>query len=446
MFGKRNIMVFAVMIISLISTLIVSMYTDARGDGSSGSSLHVGEDLQSVKGKVKGFANPNQSKTISINVKGKGVMVFKYTDATAFKNFKHLPELKGEAAIIKYRTAGPDKIAAEIKKAFVKLPEGVEEINVEEMAELLIKGPEAGNYFLVDARPAKRFAEGHLRGALSIPVPKLKKEGAKLLPPDKNMPLVFYCGGPTCGMSPKAAGMAKKWGYTNIRVFLQGEPGWKKAGYFTISTPGYIKTANIILIDLRSRKAVKAGHVPGAVSIPAEELSKAESKFPSYKGAHIVFYSDNEEDIRKAVRTVRKWGYKKSTLYFGGVDAWKQSGHSLVKGPAAENITYVRIISPGEVSIADFEKAMDSGSAVIVDVRNPSEHAAGHFKGAVNIPVDEIAVRCDELSKEKTILTHCITGVRAEMAYTILKEKGYKVKFLMAEPIFSADGTYEVIE
>ncbi len=442
MFRNKKLSVFTAVIISFAALLILMTGNPARAS----QDVKGQEELISVKGKVKGFANPSQSMTISIAVKEKGVMVFKYTDATIFKNFKQLPELKGESAVIKYRTAGPDKVAVEIKKAFVKLPKGVGELKVEEMAALISKGPETSHYFLVDARPAKRYEEGHIRGAVSIPVPKLKKEGAKLLPQDKNMPLIFYCGGPTCGMSPKAAGMAKKLGHTNIRVFLQGEPGWKKAGFYTTSTTSYIKTANIILIDLRSRNSVSAGHIPGAVNIPSEELIKAGDNFPSYKGAHIVFYSDNERDMIAAVKLGRKWGYKKTTVYLGGADAWKQSVNNLAKGPAAKDIKYIRKISPGEVSIADFEKAMESGTAVIVDVRTPTEHAAGHFREAVNIPVDEIAGRCTELSKEKTILTHCITGVRAEMAYTILKERGYNVKFLMAEPVFSSNGTYEIIE
>ncbi len=442
MISNQKLSIFTTFILSLTTVLILINCSPAH----AAQDVKSQEELISVKGKVKGFANPNQSKTISIVVKEKGVMVFKYTDTTEFVNFKQLPELSGESAVIKYRTSGSDNVASEIIKAFVKLPKGVGELKVEEMAALIKKGPEAGNYFSIDARPAKRYEEGHIRGALSIPVPKLKKEGAKLLPLDKNMPLIFYCGGPTCGMSPKAAGMAQKWGYTNIRVFLQGEPGWKKAGYYTTSTPGYIKTANVILIDLRSRKAVKAGHIPGAISIPAEELTKVRDKFPSYKGAHIVFYSDNEKDINEAVRTGRKWGYKKTTVYLGGVNAWKQSGYKLAKGPAAKDIKYVRKISPGEISIADFTKAIESDTAVIVDVRTPTEHAAGHINGVVNIPVDDMAIRHAELSKEKTILTHCITGVRAEMAYTILKERGYKVKFLMAEPVFNPDGTYEITE
>ncbi|MEN8265116.1 MAG: rhodanese-like domain-containing protein [Nitrospirota bacterium] len=247
-------------------------------------------------------------------------------------------------------------------------------------------------------------------------------------------------------MSQKAAGLAVKWGYTNIRVFVQGEPGWKKAGYYTTSIPDFVKTGNIVLVDLRSTEAVKTGHIPGTVSIPAGILADARNKFPSYQGAHIVFYSDSTDDLKMAVKTARRWGYRKTTVFAGGVDSWKQKGYSLAKGLAASEINYTRRISPGEISITDFEKSMKSGTAVIVDVRTPTEHAAGHFKGAVNIPVDDIASRCAELSKEKTILTHCVTGVRAEMAFNILKEQGYAAKFLKAEPVFNPDGTYRIIE
>jgi len=151
----------------------------------------------SVKGQVKGFADPRQSKTISLGVKNKGVMVFKYTDATEFKNFKSIMELKGEAAVINYMTVGSDNVAKVITKALVKLPKGVKEIKTPEMEQLVRKGPKAGNFFLVDARPAPRYAEGHIEGAQSIPVPKMKKSGAELLPADKDIMLVFYCGGPT---------------------------------------------------------------------------------------------------------------------------------------------------------------------------------------------------------------------------------------------------------
>lgn len=247
-------------------------------------------------------------------------------------------------------------------------------------------------------------------------------------------------------MSPKSAGLAKKWGYTNIGVYVQGEPAWKEAGFMTTSTPEHVKTANIVLVDLRSPDVVKAGHIPGAVGMSISKLAGSGSEFPSYKGAQIIFYSDNREDLKNAVESARKWGYNESTVFLDGISAWEAEGYSIEKGPAAAKITYARKIGPDEINIGDFEKALKSGTAVIVDVRTPEEHKKGHFRGSLNIPVDEIASKYAEIPKDRTIYTHCVTGVRAEMALNILKEKGYNVKFLKAQPKFNNDGTYSIME
>ena len=152
-------------------------------------------DLQ-VKGQVK--AVTNKAKTVSVNVKGKGLMLFKFNDGTKFINFTKTKEIKyPTAVVVKYKTEGPDNVALSIKKALISLPKGVTEIKTDEVVALVEKGPKAGNYFLVDARPPKVASAGHIPTAVSIPVNVLKKKGKELLPADKNTMLIFYCGGPT---------------------------------------------------------------------------------------------------------------------------------------------------------------------------------------------------------------------------------------------------------
>ncbi len=152
--------------------------------------------LQAVKGKLKALAN--KSKTLSIDVAGKGTMVFKFTDQTALVNAKSTKEFLTEDAVsVDYKQVGADNVAVVITRVVAKLPAGVTAINTTELAALVAKGPDAGNYFLVDSRPAGKCSEGYIPTAVNIPVPVLEKQGEKVLPADKSKILIFYCGGVT---------------------------------------------------------------------------------------------------------------------------------------------------------------------------------------------------------------------------------------------------------
>jgi rhodanese-related sulfurtransferase len=53
---------------------------------------------------------------------------------------------------------------------------------------------------------------------------------AGLLPPDKNVLIVAYCGNPSCPAYRAAAAAAQKLGYKNIKHVTAGIMGWKDAG------------------------------------------------------------------------------------------------------------------------------------------------------------------------------------------------------------------------
>jgi predicted sulfurtransferase len=135
----------------------------------------------------------NKAKTISITV-GKGAeaktMMVRFDDDTEGLDYAK----KGEAAIIRWEQRGEDKFATVIKPKLAKLPEGVTEIKTEELYKML---QDHVPMVLADARPAMRYNQGHLPGAVSIPVPMLKEQKEAVLPKDKDALVVFYCGGYT---------------------------------------------------------------------------------------------------------------------------------------------------------------------------------------------------------------------------------------------------------
>jgi phage shock protein E len=63
--------------------------------------------------------------------------------------------------------------------------------------------------------------------------------------------------------------------------------------------------------------------------------------------------------------------------------------------------------------------------ATIIDVRSPSEYAAGSYPKAKNIPVDRLSAQLDKLPKDKPVVTFCASGARSAQAVKILKAAGF---------------------
>lgn len=64
-------------------------------------------------------------------------------------------------------------------------------------------------------------------------------------------------------------------------------------------------------------------------------------------------------------------------------------------------------------------------NVTIVDVRTPEEYEGEHFPNALNIPLDEVAQRIEELRKiKRPIIFYCRSGNRSGIAVSILKQNG----------------------
>lgn len=63
--------------------------------------------------------------------------------------------------------------------------------------------------------------------------------------------------------------------------------------------------------------------------------------------------------------------------------------------------------------------------ASILDVRTPEEFAGNHYPGAMNIPLNELPQRLDEVREMKQpIVAYCRSGNRSGVAVSILKQNG----------------------
>ncbi|MFN1549492.1 FAD-dependent oxidoreductase [Vibrio natriegens] len=90
-------------------------------------------------------------------------------------------------------------------------------------------------------------------------------------------------------------------------------------------------------------------------------------------------------------------------------------------------------IIKGDATAIHYDE-MDSltDDQVLLDVRNPGElESVGFIKDAINIPVDQLRHRMDELPKDKEIVIYCQVGLRGNVAYRQLVNNGFKARNLI---------------
>lgn len=139
---------------------------------------------------------------------------------------------------------------------------------------------------LLDARPPMEFAVSHVPGALNVaPQPGRPAhlyisdvaEVARLLGGDKGRPLVLYCNGPFCGKSKRLAAELLEAGYSNVRRYQIGAPGWRAlagaAMQTELSALPYMSTdKTAVWVDAREASDFARGTIAGARNIPASGL------------------------------------------------------------------------------------------------------------------------------------------------------------------------------
>ncbi len=109
---------------------------------------------------------------------------------------------------------------------------------------------------------------------------------------------------------------------------------------------------------------------------------------------------------------VDNWMLILIALSSGGMLAWP-----MVRGANAGSLT-----AQGAVQLINRQRA------VVVDVREPEEFAAGHVTGAKNVPLDQLEQKLPAAVKNKSLplLLICATGARAQRAVATAKKLGYE--------------------
>jgi rhodanese-related sulfurtransferase len=212
-------------------------------------------------------------------------------------------------------------------------------IATDALAAKMSGSPASWSFTLVDARTAIEFSEAHIPGSVLIPA---RLVGTKLpeVVKDKSRLVVFYCNGPNCTKTVKAAKAAMAAGYTNVLEYKEGLPGWGKSGRKTEGVP--MKSVEVPLVsvsalrdaaasknppfimDVRDPEEHASFRIPGAVSIPLDDIPARLGEVAP--GRPIVLVDHAGHQVPIAGRLLHKLGRTDVKRLDGGILRWQSEG------------------------------------------------------------------------------------------------------------------------
>ncbi|MDJ0348316.1 MBL fold metallo-hydrolase [Cryobacterium sp. PH29-G1] len=165
---------------------------------------------------------------------------------------------------------------------------------------------------------------------------------------------------------------------------------------------------SMTFVDTRSNTEVHEGTVAGSLNIPA-------GKSTASYGAWVV---NPETDTNPLVLLASD---QKSAQ-----DMWD---HLVRVGidTIAGFVTTIDGLPASTPKLIQPEELVGFNAAMVLDVRNRTEHAAGHVPGSHQLSGGRVMWNLDQLPAEGTIVTYCQSGVRNSVASSALRRAGYDV-------------------
>lgn len=211
----------------------------------------------------------------------------------------------------------------------------------------------------------------------------------------------------------------------------------KSSGYGPSLTPEeldeWVKKENPLILDVRDPFEYEAGHILGAMYLPPEILELEMTKIP--KGHSVLVYDDWGKKGHQMLRKIQGLCPCNVVNVSGGYVSLQRHARAVgfstlkVPLPTIEKKSLDKQDKPKTEATKPVEKVViaKNDSPLVVDVRTPREFARGAFPGAINIPLDSLDDRIDELgSFTRKITVYCATGARSDYARELLQRKGFK--------------------
>jgi NADPH-dependent 2,4-dienoyl-CoA reductase/sulfur reductase-like enzyme/rhodanese-related sulfurtransferase len=184
-----------------------------------------------------------------------------------------------------------------------------------------------------------------------------------------------------------------------------------------------LKQLNIPYSSSITHSGSHAGYYPGALPLTIKlTFDPVNGKL---YGGQCVGYDGVDKRIDQIALLIKNSG----TIYdLLQVEHAYAPPYSSAKDPIAIAGYVASNIISGAMPVVSWQRIRerDPGTTLLLDVRTREEHARGAISGSVNIPVDELRNRINELPKDKEIYVYCAIGLRGYLALKNLTAHGFK--------------------
>lgn len=189
------------------------------------------------------------------------------------------------------------------------------------------------------------------------------------------------------------------------RPLLLEVPQYKK-----LSPEAFAKAqeSGMPVIDSRSKTKFEKGYLPGSLIVEGNK------SFSTWMGSLVEYEKPflliaDEAEIDQITRKLMRIGM--------------DNAYGYTSQPQAINTNLQTV---DVIDIDQFKAISKKDNVQILDVRRPGEFNAGHIAGANNISLASLGQNLGQLDRNKEVVIYCQTGVRAAIAYSILKMNGYQ--------------------
>ncbi|HRY10220.1 MAG TPA: MBL fold metallo-hydrolase [Candidatus Nanopelagicales bacterium] len=168
-----------------------------------------------------------------------------------------------------------------------------------------------------------------------------------------------------------------------------------------------------IVLDARDATDFTAGHLKGAISVPADGRMAETAGIVFTPDQRIIVMAPTGQEQETALRLARI-GFDHAIGYIPDPEAYLMAHEDQVEQASRLTVTHAATALAEDAQLQ------------LIDIRNPGETSAGVIPGARLIPLPELPKRLEEISADAPVVLYCAGGWRSSVGASLLRANGFQ--------------------